>query len=230
MLYEKGCGSCGSVRFNRKGIPKLFKDNSIKKSKVTTYQDECILGLKWMDKRPVAVLSTIHDDFMLEKRRGTKSCDGGVEVVRKPTVIEEYNSYMGDVDRADQLVTYYEYPHHSKKWWKRVFFHLLDTALVNSYILYTLSNSSKRHLSHIEFQFQVASGLTTKESSTPHKTLWTSQTPIRLSRCHFPIPGPKRDCKVCSNRKSGKQSNALSNVTFVMIVYAHTHALKSITH
>ena len=96
-----------------------------------------------MDKRPVAVLSTIHDDSMLEKRRRTKSCDGGVEVVRKPTVIEEYNSHMGGVDRADQLITYYGYPHHSKKWWKRVFFHLLDTALVNSYILYTQSNSSK---------------------------------------------------------------------------------------
>lgn len=112
---------------------------------------------------------------------------------------------MGGVDRADQLITYYGYPHHSKKWWKRVFFHLLDTALVNSYILYTQSKSSKRHLSHMEFQIQVACSLITKESSTPHRTPWTSQTPIRLSGRHFPIPGPKRDCKVCSKRKSGKR-------------------------
>ena len=66
-----------------------------------------------MDKPPVAVLSTIHDDSMLEKKRRTKSWDGGVEVVRKPTVVEEYNSHI-----ADQLITYCGFPYHSKKWWK----------------------------------------------------------------------------------------------------------------
>ena len=65
--------------------------------------------------------SLIFSQPMFEKRRCIKSSDAGVEVVRKPAVIEEYNRHMGGVDRADQLVTYYGYPHFSK-WWKECSF------------------------------------------------------------------------------------------------------------
>ena len=52
-------------------------------------------------------------------------------MVQKPAVIEDYNMYMGGVDKSDQLVTYYGFRRCSKKWWKRAFFHLIELAMVN---------------------------------------------------------------------------------------------------
>ena len=63
-----------------------------------------------MDKRQVVMLSTIHNDTMVEKRRQTRKVAGGVEAISKPKVIAEYNIYsvyMGGVDKGDQLITYY---------------------------------------------------------------------------------------------------------------------------
>lgn len=99
-----------------------------------TYDDVLVMGLKWHDKHLVALLTIIHDDNMISKSRWRKG--GGQQVVQKPSCIEEYNSYMGGVDKAGQLVQYYGCNNVSKKWWKRVFFHMLDVTLVNAYILY----------------------------------------------------------------------------------------------
>ena len=40
----------------------------LKKGDKVTYRDGDLLGLKWMDKRPIALLSTIHDDSFISKR------------------------------------------------------------------------------------------------------------------------------------------------------------------
>ena len=37
------------------------------------------------------MLSTFHNDNMIGKRKRTRAVDGGVEVVQKPKVIEDYN-------------------------------------------------------------------------------------------------------------------------------------------
>ena len=73
----------------------------------------------------------LHDDSMVSKQRRTRQATGGVEVVQKPAVIEDYNKYMGGVDKSDQLVAYYGFRHSSKKWWKRAFFHLIELAMMN---------------------------------------------------------------------------------------------------
>ena len=64
------------------------------------------------------MLSTIHNDSISEISRRLRSSVGGVESVEKPVMIQEYNKFMGGVDKADQLVTYYGFAHTTKKWWK----------------------------------------------------------------------------------------------------------------
>lgn len=54
-----------------------------------------------------------------------------LETIYNPTLIHNYNTYMGRVDKANQLVTYYAFPHFSKKYWKKIFFYMIDTTLVN---------------------------------------------------------------------------------------------------
>ena len=155
------------------------------------YKDGPIFRLKWMDKRPVSVLSTIHDDSTTQE---------GTRITQKPTVIVQYNTYMGGVDLADQLVTYYGYPHVSRKWWKQVFYHLFDTTLVNAYILYCQCTPNR--LSRMDFRLRVAHGLIAGNIDTSPRPVQVSDTPLCLIGCHFLIPGQKRDCKVCSKRSA----------------------------
>ena len=54
------------------------------------------------------------------------------------------------------MVLYYSFAHWSVKWWKRVFFHLLDLSLVNAYILCKESGSK---LTHLKFRQEVAMSL-----------------------------------------------------------------------
>ena len=74
-------------------------------------EDKKATCLRWHDKRVVNMLSTFHNNETVDKERRSKNADGGVEVVKKPKMVEEYNKYMGGVDRNDQMVPYYSYSH-----------------------------------------------------------------------------------------------------------------------
>ena len=67
--------------------------------------------LKWMDKMPVAMLSTIHSNEVSTKHRRTRSKNIGMEDINRPVVVDEYNKYMGEVDHSDQMVLLYGYAH-----------------------------------------------------------------------------------------------------------------------
>ena len=67
------------------------------------------------------MLTTIHDDATTTMIRRTRRVDGGQEEIKKPVVVEEYNKFMGGVDRSDQLLSYYVFLHRMVKWWRRPF-------------------------------------------------------------------------------------------------------------
>ncbi|KAL5510009.1 hypothetical protein EMCRGX_G005473 [Ephydatia muelleri] len=169
-LLTRGFGSCGTVRLDRKEIPDSFKRTVVQTGEVAYYKDGHVLGLKWKDKRVVSLLTTIHDESMVTKSRRMKGAPNGIQVIDKPYGIDEYNKYMGGVDKAGQLVQYYGYNNFSKKWWKRVFFHIIA----------------------------VAEGLLAQTDTTfPATPSIAADTPARLlGHNHFPEPsGGRHDCK-----------------------------------
>ena len=64
------------------------------------------------------MISTFHTNDMVQIQQRSRSATGGVEEINKPLVVVDYNKHMGGVDRSDQLVMYYGFPHRSVKWWK----------------------------------------------------------------------------------------------------------------
>ena len=99
-LTEKGFGACGTARKDRKGIPKLVTTSKLAKGEVHSSCDDGVLSLKWKDKREVLMLSTFHDDTMIDKARRSRAAQTGVETIQKPRVVEDYNKFMGGVDRS----------------------------------------------------------------------------------------------------------------------------------
>ena len=60
-------------------------------------------------------------------------------------IVSEYNRHMGGMDFSDQLKVYYSHDRKSKQWWIRLFFHFIDTAIVNAYVLYLHCYRLGRH-------------------------------------------------------------------------------------
>ena len=63
---------------------------------------------------------------------------------------DEYNHYMGGVDKLDQLISTYSFTKKSKKWWKKVFFRLLEISVINACILYmkfhpSFASNNRKH-------------------------------------------------------------------------------------
>ena len=154
------------------------------------------------------MISTFHTDDMMEKRRRTKAVTDGVETVQKPVMIDDYNLHMGGVDKSDQLVLYYGYSHRSQKWWKRVFFHLLDLAIVNASILY--NTVAEKSLTQLDFRLSIVASLLEghKRLVDRRHVAPTRVLPMRLSERAFPEPirketpsGGRPQCEVCRARR-----------------------------
>ena len=83
---------------------------------VRTKKLDRVMALQWQDKQLITMLTTIHDDKMISKKRRSRFGKDNEEDVNKPLCIEEYNKYMGGVDRSDQLLSYYGFVHKTLKW------------------------------------------------------------------------------------------------------------------
>ena len=62
---------------------------------------------------------------------------------QEPIAVDQYNQFMGGVDRSDQLLSYYGFAHRTVKWWREAF-HLFDMAIVNSYVLYSSVHTGRK--------------------------------------------------------------------------------------
>jgi hypothetical protein len=82
-------------------------------------------------------------------------------MVRKPKIIAEYNQFMLGVDKVDQMMSYYCFVRKSIKWWRKVFFWVLDLSIVNSFIIFrhTLAETNCKQAIHLDFRREIVSEL-----------------------------------------------------------------------
>ena len=218
-LKSSGIGACGTHRTNRKGVPSDIKSAKLGKGGVVTANgDEEMLFLKWKDKREVAMLTTIHDDSCITVERRSRAVPGGTEEVSKPYAIDQYNKFMGGVDKQDQFLSYYGFTRRTVKWWKKVFFYLLDSAVVNAYIMYTQAKPGIRKLTHVQFRLELVKQLLLYDPVVSSQTIGRSLQPSsRLTERHFLEKVPscpngkqsQRDCAVCSMKKGRKRKTTV---------------------
>lgn len=224
----------GTMMANRKYFPKdiLKSDKSLKMGESDYAISNEISVSKWMDrgKKSVVTVSTMHNpsESTTVKRRNKE----GVRVdIICPKSIYDYNKYMGGVDHFDQLIECYNISWKSRRWWMKLFYHFCDTAIVNSFILYTtqlkLDKDGVKPMSHLLYRSMLANELIAQFSSrkisgpsshipsTKKKAKISGDGRIILQGCtsrlqnvgdHMPVSGGYNRCRLCSTKKNVKRS------------------------
>ena len=216
----------GTLRLNRRDVLQKVKEAKLKKTEIVVAFKNKTMVLKWKDKRDVTVLSTIHDNSMLKtvSRRGLET--------EKPKVIVDYNANMGGVDLSDGLLCHSTTARlRMKKFYLKMFRHLLDISVLNAYITYKAVGGAK---SRIDFIITLSEELIVKykttlpiQSSCVGRSIAIVSKPSRLTGRHIPdyCPGtenrarPQRRCAQGQKEKNEKLQvsgvlNAVSDFAF----------------
>lgn len=212
--------ACGTVRINRKEIPAASK-TKLKPGEKVVRQKGKLVFTKWHDKRDVCTLSNnvspLQADVVVQ-RRGQNAL--------KPAVVSLYNSHMGGVDLNDQLRQYYNIGRSSYKWYKYLFWYLIDVSICNSYILFNhhrVSNGEKQ-VKQVGFRTRLAKQLIggfctgVSEPGKRKKIDNFSLDPLNAAK-HFiiKIKGRKRGCVMCKKRRDKTEKGRAIETTFECI-------------
>lgn len=165
-LANKGTYSLGTVRRNRIPNCKLPSEDEAKKmDRGTSVEYVCdfesveISSVAWRDNKTVCLLSTYAGELPkgnVERYDRKRKQKINIEC---PKLVQEYNQHMGGVDLMDSLIGRYKIKIKSKKWYMRLFYHLLDMTLVNSWLLYRRRSREKgaeKCMKLAEFRAEVA--------------------------------------------------------------------------
>ncbi|XP_015194796.2 piggyBac transposable element-derived protein 4-like isoform X1 [Lepisosteus oculatus] len=162
-LYRLKFGACGTIRENHPGFPSTKENTLPKKAETGCLRwircDE-LLFTKWMDTHEVTMCSTIHKAHIGDTvQRKVRRPDGTwhMQAVPVPAPVKAYNQHMAGVDLSDALIKNYNLAHKTRKWYKKVFFHFIDIAVVNSFLLHKemAGLQSSQALTHKAFREQL---------------------------------------------------------------------------
>lgn len=99
-----------------------------------------VFAVSWKDNNTVKVMSNNEGLEPIQKVNRWSRNEKKYVKVDQPYCISSYNKSMGGVDRMDWYVNRYRIKIKGKKWYFPIFTFLVDTTLVNAYILYCMAN------------------------------------------------------------------------------------------
>ena len=140
-MDRRQINSCGTVRPKRKDMPRDFgpKQVKLKRGNVRVRTRVGSTTLVWKGRREVYMLPNM-DPLPAEGN----FCDENNRPV-KPHIVEWYNQHMGYVDNSDRMATSYWMGRRTLKWTTKLFFHLLDLTVLNSWILLSSCGAKYTH-------------------------------------------------------------------------------------
>jgi len=165
MTREKGVGVVGTARNRRGWPPAEYKsiDDARFNSWYVYHQDEYAI-CRWVDNNIVNMVTTMHtgDETTTQARRRPKANNTNrrniqdvwgtshVANIDIPSVINNYNHWMGGVDLADQLIAYYRPDLRCRRVWMPLLLHCLDVVRINSYIMMKSRDDTLTHKAFIK--------------------------------------------------------------------------------
>lgn len=165
---EMGIGATGTVRQNRKAGCPLKAEKVLKKEGRGAYDYQSSDGVvvcDWFDNRLVTVASNYHSVEPTTTQRRWNSKEKKFVNIPCPNLVTAYNKSMGGVDKCDMMVSLYRMSMKGRKWYKRLFFHFTDLAVINAWTM--LRQTTQPKLKLVNFKMDVAVALL-KGNLLPH--------------------------------------------------------------
>lgn len=147
QLSKRGIHAVGTMRKSRLHNDKLPEEKVIMSldrgssfEMTTKINSSDMVSVTWRDTKVVNLISNFLGTYPLQtvdrfdkklKKKITVDC---------PNIVKQYNSYMGGVDFLDSMIGRNKIKIRSKKWYMRIYYHLLDLTITNSWILYRRVN------------------------------------------------------------------------------------------
>lgn len=157
--------------------------------------DDRIILCTWMDSKQVIVYSNATQKLLAlaTVSKNTKTS----RIV--PYIIHLYHLFMGKVDQFNRKLGQYTTRSMSKKWWKPIFWYLLDCAIVNAWTMYNDNHTIA--VSQKKFRFLLATALLNQTMLRKRRRYSTGSivscapkhTLVKVSRA---LCTCKRGCKV----------------------------------
>lgn len=131
---------------------------------VTTYDGIEMSSVSWKDNKQVTFLSTYVGAEPVSTIERYDKTEKRKKLIPCPKVVREYNAHMGGVDLMDSYLGRYRIQMKSRKWYMRLFHHLLDLTVINSWVLYKQVHTktgigAKEIMSLAEFRTELADTL-----------------------------------------------------------------------
>lgn len=171
-LLDRKTLYCGTLRSNRKGLPKEITAKKMKKGEICGLENQCgIKIIQWKDKRTVLILTSKPEHSINlcntgKKTRPNKKGESGKDIL-KPKAVLDYNDAKKGVDYSDQMSSYYSSLRKGLKWYRKVAFELIfGCAIVNSWIVYKQINRDKK-MSLLSFREKLALQLSNFKDTVP---------------------------------------------------------------
>ncbi|KAI8500688.1 hypothetical protein Bbelb_215060 [Branchiostoma belcheri] len=153
-LYDRGTTATGTVRANRKGLPKQAIKKKLRNNETAERRKGPLLCVVYKDgsKKPILLSTAVAGGFQpVAVRRG--------EQVQKPKVVVKYNNTMGGVDLSDARLYKYLSERRTLKWTLKVAFSTFGRAVLNSFILYQLNTTDAPQLCRLQYMHRVVQSL-----------------------------------------------------------------------
>jgi hypothetical protein len=202
-LLQQKTYLCGTLRKGRKNA--AIPAAKMKRGEVQSFTSNGILNEFWRDKKIVRMISTAHSHNMtqVKKRDGT--------VVQKPQSVVDYNKNARGIDQADMQIHFNSTKRKTRKWYKKLFFQLIDMSLYNAFKVHKSQHGSTKFL---DFQLNVVRQILDKFGLKPTIASNPSNDLQRLVGRHFPTHNPptkgknhgSRKCHVCSKNGKSKET------------------------
>jgi hypothetical protein len=115
---------------------------------VVTVEGVDVSCVAWKDNKVVLLLLTVSGEIPIPQ---TDRFDRKVRKkvpIKWPNVVK-HNKHMGGVDLLDSLLGRHKNRMRSKKWYLRIFYHLLDLTAVNAWSLYRRVHGDKMRLANL---------------------------------------------------------------------------------
>lgn len=210
-LLKHKTNTIGMVRKERRGMPILKR--KLKFGEIESTHTKNILALKWMNRNEVYVISTCTKDRLIDVEKSNRNA----EPIQKPECIIQFNNSMDSIDKSDILFSSFDRLKSTIKWYKKIFFHLIDLSVLNAHSLYkTTTGNYSTPLA--DFQLELIKEILQKysriQTSTLKQVRRSKELPPRIKAPHYPsecpptpsgIRGRKR-CVVCTAKCKNQTS------------------------